>query len=56
MDLALGTEPAKQYYAFELMAAAQKLVRDVMLAKQCMYRYSCGIIIALNGRIPGIEE
>src|SRR5450759_904551 len=33
MDLALGTEPTKQYYSFELLAAAKKLVEEVMLAK-----------------------
>lgn len=33
MDLALGTEPTKQYYAIELVAAAKKLVEEVMLAK-----------------------
>lgn len=33
MELALGTEPTRKYYAFELYAAAKKLVEEVMLTK-----------------------
>ncbi len=33
MEFSIGTETARQYYAFELAAAAQKLVAEVMLAK-----------------------
>jgi len=33
VELALGTEPTQRYLSFELAAAAQKLVRDVMLVE-----------------------
>lgn len=33
MELALGTEPRQEYYAFELAKGAKKLVEDVMLVK-----------------------
>jgi leucyl aminopeptidase (aminopeptidase T) len=33
MDLVLGTETTKEYYSFELAAAARKLVQDVMCTK-----------------------
>jgi leucyl aminopeptidase (aminopeptidase T) len=33
VELSIGTETARQYYAFELAAAAHKLVAEVMLAK-----------------------
>lgn len=33
MELVLGTELTDEFYAFELMAAAQKLVRDIMLTQ-----------------------
>jgi leucyl aminopeptidase (aminopeptidase T) len=33
MELALGTEPRQEYYAFELAAGAKKLVEDIMRVK-----------------------
>jgi len=33
MELALGTEPRQEYYAFELAKGAKKLVADIMLVK-----------------------
>jgi len=33
MDLMLGTEPRGEYYAFEVAAAAQKMLAEVMLVK-----------------------
>jgi leucyl aminopeptidase (aminopeptidase T) len=33
MELVLGTEPTQEYYAFELLAAARKLLQDIMLVQ-----------------------
>ena len=33
MELMLGTEPRREYYAFELAAAAQKMLAEIMLLK-----------------------
>ena len=33
MELVLGTEPTKDYYAFEVMAGAKKLLQEIMLTK-----------------------
>jgi leucyl aminopeptidase (aminopeptidase T) len=34
MELMIGTEPQREYYAFEVAAAAQKMLSEVMLVKQ----------------------
>lgn len=33
MELALGTEPTSEYYSFELMAAARKILEEIMLTR-----------------------